>query len=269
MALSSSALVTLADLKTFLGTTVRTDDAIMEASIDRASAMVERYCGRRFSSQRFVEEYETFGAGVVRLKQAPVISCRFVGVGSQSMMTVRSAVGSDAVSSVSVTDTGVDLYRMTSAGVATATSLTFATYPTVALMAAAIDGTAGFDASSLLDGPSQYLRRVVGRELRNSTAYLESPTDSVFDYILDVETGVLSGPTIRGTILVDYTAGFATVPYDVAQAVLQVASRLYRERLRDPGVGSESLGGYSYSRRADAEVQDEMRSMLGNWRRIR
>jgi hypothetical protein len=35
------------------------------------------------------------------------------------------------------------------------------------------------------------------------------------------------------------------------------------------GIASESLGGYSYSRRAAAEQQQEIRDLLAQYRRIR
>lgn len=271
MALSSTALVSLPDLKQFLGTSVRTDDAILESCIERASGAVERYCGRRFTQQRYYEWHEGNGSGRWRLRQAPVTMIRAVLVGSQSLMTVRSSLASDAFSSVSVADDRLVLHRMASSGASTTTEILFSQYETVVEVAAQANATTGFVADALLDAPARHLRKFAGRELRNSTAYLDGPTDSLYDYLADLETGIVFGNVPGGeqAALVDYTAGFARVPDDVKQAALTIAANYYRDRQRDSGLQSESLGGYSYSRRSAAEAREAMSDMLSAWRTIR
>jgi hypothetical protein len=49
-------------------------------------------------------------------------------------------------------------------------------------------------------------------------------------------------PRKRATILLRYTAGFTSVPFDIAQATLELVCRKYRERTRI-GERSKSLGG--------------------------
>jgi hypothetical protein len=49
-------------------------------------------------------------------------------------------------------------------------------------------------------------------------------------------------PRKRAAILLRYTAGFAAVPFDIAQATLELVCRKYRERTRI-GERSKSLGG--------------------------
>lgn len=271
MPLSSSALVSLPDLKQYLGTTVRTDDAILEACIERASGAVERYCARKFGQTRYWEWHDGNEAGRLRLRQAPTIVVRAVLTGSQSLMTVRSTLSSDAFSSVSVREDRLVLNRMSSTGASTTTEIMFTQYETVAEVAAQANAVTGFAASSLLDAPARHLRRFAGRELRNSTAYLEGPTDSLVDYVVDVDTGVLFGsfPSGDQTILVDYTAGYERIPDDVKQATLMVAANYYRDRQRDMGIQSESLGGYSYSRRSADETRAAMADILVGWRTIR
>ena len=69
--------------------------------------------------------------------------------------------------------------------------------------------------------------------------------------------------------MIDYTAGYATIPADIEQAATSVAARLYQGSARDAALSSESLGGYSYSVRAAAEVDSLEREMLAPYRRIR
>jgi hypothetical protein len=49
-------------------------------------------------------------------------------------------------------------------------------------------------------------------------------------------------PRKRACVLLQYTAGFATAPFDIAQATLELVCRKYRERTRI-GERSKSLGG--------------------------
>ena len=94
---------------------------------------------------------------------------------------------------------------------------------------------------------------------------------SLTDYGLDEDKGILYGSSLSGyqSVIVDYTGGFTTIPYDLVQATLTVAARFFRDRTRDSGIASESLGGYSYSRRAAAEQQEEIRELLAPYRRLR
>jgi hypothetical protein len=52
---------------------------------------------------------------------------------------------------------------------------------------------------------------------------------------------------IHGNIKIAYTAGFATVPRDVRNACLMLATANHRNADKGGAVSSESLGGYSYS----------------------
>lgn len=271
MAISTNSLVSLATLKAFLGITSTTDDTVLEYSIDRASAMIQRYCARNFVSQRYYEWHDTYGSDRVALKHNPVENVRFVGVGGDSVLSVESTTATDIACTISVNDTHVHLFRAASNGQETSTSITFAAHDTTVEMATQISATTGFSASALLNVKSAYLRKVAGINLKNQTALLEAPTEGLTDYAIDYDRGVIYGPTLHRYqgFLVDYTGGYASVPYDVEQAATSIATRLYRGRQRDPGVSSESLGGYSYSLRAGSEIDAEMKSMLDGYRRLR
>jgi hydrogenase/urease accessory protein HupE len=271
MAVDPNSLTTLANLKADLGITSATDDAILERFIDRASATVERFLGRPIKSRSVVEWHDTYGADRMVLKITPVTAIRFVGVGEDAALTVGSTTATDATVSVAVSDTAVTLYRMEANGTETTTTLAFASYPTTTDLATAIGATAGFSASALLDRPSRRLRRLAGRDLINATVNLECADESLLDYMADMDRGIIYGRQLSRyrSVLVEYTGGHATVPYDIEQATITLASRLYWARQRDSGVSSESLGGYSYSLRGAAEIDSEMRAMLSAWRTIR
>jgi hypothetical protein len=271
MAISTNSLVSLATLKAFLGITSTTDDAVLEYSIDRASALIQRYCARNFVSQRYYEWHDTYGADRVALRHNPVENVRFVGVGGDNVISVDSTISTDIACTISVNDTHVHLFRAASNGQETSTTLTFASHDSTVEMATQISATTGFSASALLNVKTHYLRKMAGRDLKQQTALLEAPTEGLTDYAIDYDRGIVYGPTLRRYqgFLVDYTGGFASVPYDVEQAATSIATRLYRGRKRDNGVASESLGGYSYSLRSGSEIEMEEKSMLDGWRRLR
>lgn len=271
MAIDANSLVTLADFKNYAGITVGTDDVLLQQTIDRASAVVRSYCGRNFVEQTYLEVRDTYGQERLALKQSPLTVVRFVGVGWDSAMTVQSTIASDAFASVSMNGEHLHLYRVTSTGSTTQTTVALASHDTTNELATHINTVTGFSASALLNVPSVYLRKLVGRDLKNSVAYLEAPTDSLYDYQADLTAGILYGKQLAlyRSMLIDYTAGYATIPLDVQQATMIIAARIFNGRKRDTGVQSESLGGYSYSLRGSSEVDAEAKELLMPHRRIR
>ena len=271
MAVDTYALTSLANLKSYLGITSSSDDTILEKSIDRASDIAERYMGRKILSRAYVEWRDTYGQERIRLYQYPASIIRFVGIGYNAAITVGATNPLDPAVSVTVSDSAVILYRQVAAGTDTTTTLTFATYPTTALMATAINATTGFSGSVVLDLPSRYIRRMSGRTLRTATVNLEAPDQAMEDYLADLDTGVVYGRQLTGyrSVLIDYTAGYATTPDDIEQAVLMIAASLFQGRKRDPNIASESLGGYSYSLRAPGQSQEEARSLLDAFKTLR
>jgi len=271
MAVDAASLITLSDLKAQLGIASTTDDAVLERCIDRASKAVESYCARVFKENRYYETHDTTGQPRLVLKQNPVSVVRFVGYEWDNALTVSSTVASDAMVTVSVDSDHIHLYRVSSTGAETSTQVTFASHDTTAELATHISTLTGFSASSLINLPSRYLRKAAGLNLLSSTAYLGAWSGGFNDYQIDLDSGIVFGPQLKQyrSMFVDYTAGYATVPYDVQEATTMIASRIYNGRKRDSGLASESLGGYSYSVRSSAEVDAEARELLSTYRRIR
>lgn len=282
MSVSAYALTSLASLKSYLGITASTDNTILEQSIDHASGMIEAYCGRKFVLRRYQEIREIGVTGNrLHLRQWPVSAVYGVRFGWSTVITVQGDT-TDIASSVTVQADAVNTFRTASDGTETATQLAFTTYNTTAEMAVAIDALAGFTAVSAINVPSIYLRKSAGHNLLVTSCPLYAPTEQVSEYEIDHDRGILHG--VRGTgfkstlldysfgyntTLIDYSAGYLTVPDAVHQAVLVIASRIYRDRLRDGGVQSESLGGYSYSLKPTAERIAEMDFMLSLWKSYR
>jgi hypothetical protein len=79
-------------------------------------------------------------------------------------------------------------------------------------------------------------------------------------------------PRKRACILLRYTAGFATVPFDIAQATIELVCRKYRERTRI-GERSKSLGGgetVSYETQAFSlrDMHSDIQLLLQQYRMV-
>jgi hypothetical protein len=256
------ALVTLADLQAYLGLTAGTDDSILTDCIDRAGALIERALDRKIESAEYWEWISCGGTKTIAVKNVPITRLEFVGWGSQIGITVTADPASTAIGLlIHVQPSRVYLRRVDSDGTIHQTALTFASHKTLALMATAISAVTGFNATASVDLQSQTLRPTGPIDLRQATAYLSVPSEYSTDTRVDYERGHISMsfgdfdsfawrtrfPEGAVNVLVHYIGGFETVPADIEQAALEVASALYRDRRRDRGIASESLGDYSYS----------------------
>lgn len=271
MPVQTNSLTTLNSLKAYLGVTTTTDDALMETLIDRSSDFIQRYCARNFVSQRYYEWHDTYGADRVALRHNPVENVRFVGVSGDNVMSVQSTLSTDIVSTISVNDVHIHLFRVASNGQETSTTITFAAHDSISEMVAQISATTGFSASMLINTKTHYLRKLAGIDLKQQTALLEAPTEGLTDYAINYERGIVYGPTLKRyqSFLVDYTGGYSTVPFDIQQATIEMSSRLFYGRKRDPNLQSESLGGYSYSLRSSSDLDASTKMVLDSYRRLR
>ena len=73
-------------------------------------------------------------------------------------------------------------------------------------------------------------------------------------------------PRGRRNIVIEYTAGFASVPPDIEQAVIDLVALRYKERDR-VGHRSKSLAGETVSYMIN-DLSDFSRSILGSYRRV-
>jgi hypothetical protein len=64
---------------------------------------------------------------------------------------------------------------------------------------------------------------------------------------------------------VTYEAGYGSLPPDVEQAVADLVHARIGDAERDPGLKSESLGDYSWTR-ADSSIPDSVTRFVAQWR---
>ena len=286
MAVGPYALTSLANLKSWLGITASTDDAVLEKAIDRATARIETYLGRNIRERSYSEWRSGAGIDSIQLRQWPVSQVSGVWTGAYAALVISSDDATDIRASVSVNqetdDPMIRLTRTTATGTTTTTDLLMSAYPNTSAMAVVINGADGFTCTLGKNLRTAQLRPRAAGDVVLSTVTLFA-ADTASEYTYDYDTGRLMidqswwayWPLERGimpdavkSVLVEYTAGYVTVPDDIEQACIEIAAMMYRDRRRDAGLASESLGDYSYTRANRAEIDAVMAGLLGSWMEI-
>lgn len=289
MAIDTHALTTLANLKSYLGVTTSTDDTIMEDSINRATVMIESLCDRKLKARQFFEFCDASGERTFTVDNFPIIDVNSISYGSQLSFTVSSSTAStDVLASVSNDGEAIRLRKVDANGAETTSTVTFETFPTSSQVVTQInDNVSGWTASLQRNAYGRSLYRFGGRGVIDSPAQFDYPRDSAADYRVDYATGLIhllddSFPPVPGSgdranrfppgflpVFVEYRAGYETVPRDLEQIAIELASELFNERLDDKSMQSEALGGYNYTK-ADGEkrLMERLRS-LDMYREIR
>ena len=284
MAVDPNSLTTLAKLQTYLGVSAGTDEALLERCIDAASVQIEQMLGRVIKSRDVYEWKNSDGTPQIAVKVKPIQHVQYVAFGSTNALSVSAAAGStDVIATVEVTTTHIRLFRVTSTGSTTTTQVQFTNHETTTELATAISAVSGFRATAIDQFSAYQLHPRVGVNVLDTTAYLTAAWDTTADLRYDSETGIISFvsdswpsdhwtnefPAAPVSVLVSYNGGYDTVPYDIEQTCLEASAQMYRDRKRDRGVQSESLGDYSYSLGSAAGIVDLVRSRLGSRTRIR
>lgn len=283
MAVDPNSLTTLAKLREYIGV-ASGDEALLERSIDAASALIESILGRPIKSRNLYEWHDSAGTEQIGVKVRPINHVKYVAFGAQNALSVSASVGStDVIATVEVTPTHIRLFRVTSTGSEVATQVQFTNHETTAELAAHINTVTGFTATAIEDYSAYQLHPRAGVNVLVTTAYLTAAWDTSADLRVDHDAGIISFvgdswpsdhwatefPAAYRSVLVAYNGGHDTVPYDIEQACLEAAASMYRDRKKDLGVTSESLGDYSYSVAATGRLVQQIRSMLGAKVRIR
>ena len=286
MALASNALTTVAAVKTYMGKTSSTDDTLIETLINNVSDQIEKWCDRVFVAQQFTEFLDGRGTRTIGVSNSPIVNVDFVATGARNTISVDSAVSTDLVATVAIEETQARLVRVQEDGTTTTTNLTFSDYPTTALLAAQINSTAGYDATSSFNAPSFTLHRMGGRDVVESAAILTCASDAESEYRIDYSRGLVHlradnfprfederfnnhFPNAFQSVLVRYTGGYSTLPNALVQAAFVLIAQAYQGRDRDRNLQSENIGDYSYTAFNPAVWSDTVIDLLAPFRRIR
>jgi hypothetical protein len=244
--------------------------------ISAASDSVRQNCRRQLTLSSFTEYH---GGGIyirepLRLREYPVAEVMRVAASPRPALLVQNVdAATNQRATVETTAAGVRLVRIASA-VLTSTDLPYATYPTVAALAGAINvlgnGWSATIRNDFANWPSADFKPLQGavsallggRDLemyseivQPFTAWPYSAGEAQWDdgfqsaagWRLDEETGELFGRFPRGqlNIRIDYRAGYASIPQAVQEACVQVVQDLYQAGLVNNTLKKATLGSSS------------------------
>ena len=244
--------------------------------ITAASDAVRGACHRDFSQTSYTEYYSggIYIREPLRLRQYPVIEITRIATDPRPALLVQNVgAGTNQRATVETTPTSLRLFRIASATPVT-TDLSFAAYPTLSQMAAAVNALGAGWSSQVIgefgNWPSADLKALQGaatalfggRQLELYTEDLqpfltwppgdpwgeEAGYQAFCGWRLDDETGELYGRFPRGqlNVRIDYTAGFASIPQAVQEACVQLVLDLYNAGLVNSTLKKATLGNGSF-----------------------
>jgi len=240
------------------------DDYFLTELINRASDLINRYCGRLLKSASYTREiYCGTGYDKLILEQYPVTRVSRLSEGRADSFSIVNTSTDANFCTVEITSTTIRL--IVNGGTnASDNALTLASYATIDLLIAAIHAlgkgwvcttlatdTASRDASELLVRPAMFVDAT-------TSAYCEAVDEDINDYMLLKPTearnvGILEVPGVFTSgyeFFVNYTAGYTTIPYVLEQACIELVKFKYDKSKRDSGLKSETFGegaDYSYT----------------------
>jgi hypothetical protein len=229
--------------------------------INACSAVVENYCNRKFASQDFDELIYGTDDPNILVNNPPITQVKGVRINPLPAIWITNTSPSVSVATVTATSTAVVLYRVNS-GEPTTNTLTFAENVTFADLGAAVNALGnGWSATvsnqfatwatSDLTPQGAFGAKSLNASLLVYWWYL--PYERV-NYVL----GEIYAPGVfmQGyqNVRVQYVGGYATVPDEIQQVTAELVQATYASRRMTPGLTSESLDKYSYSRVATASL---------------
>jgi len=233
------------------------DTCRLAHAINRASELVERVTGRRFAAATYTEEQRTSGAGTLVLKQWPITSVVRVSVGRREALQISNSSTDAVYKLVRIDRTNNTLYLNVVGGTNDGTvSIDLDETATLDALVTAIalngSGWSGTVASGANLGnlPTTWLLDQ-GATIAADSSYasIYAADTPIYGYATDdIDAGVLKlGKCYADTwTVVQYTAGFATVPDDVVGVVNDVAQSMFNRATINRDLKREKLGDYEY-----------------------
>lgn len=252
---------------------------LLASLITAVSRAITRYTHREFVSTAYDELYSGRGDRRLILRHFPIISVQSVRYRPVTVMKVINNTAANVQARVTVTSTGITLWWFNSGAANTDTSSVFATFPTLAQLAAHINTIgSGWVAQVVGDSnnygawpsadlwiPNGDIYNLSGQGQGALTAAgqfaeIKMHTYELAGYQWDAARGWLLRaipytdpellhpedliwPTGINNFRIQYTAGFATVPEDIQEACAQWVNALYWQAQRDPGLKQETIPG--------------------------
>lgn len=242
--------------------------SILKAQVEK---QVKNYCGKDFEATTYTEYFDGDGDTDIFLEHYPIVSINRLAIGFLDVLIITNT-SEYTTATVAVTSTGIVL---TKDGVAS--TLLFADYATLALMAAAIAAVGSGWSASLRSTDynnyqsSELIERFGACTIGSAYVYLQIPDRAKSAFTVYPDEGIVSYgaqiPIGRRNVMVNYTA-YSTVPDDIKGAVLMWVKYL-NQVTKDNALG---LSGYNLgdvgASFTSLPMPKEVKSILDNNGRI-
>lgn len=271
------ALTTVEDVAAYL----RLDDlsseqtSLLAALVNQVSARIERICSRQFKARRWVERHTTPHNGQITLNHYPVLSVNRLLTGASETMRVSFSVSGalEATAYVQFDHTGVNgnlcLSSTAADGTQSITNLSLTTYATTTSLTAAIENIEGWSAVVVSLALTSQLHEMSSRDALSQAVSLMQPNQSLNWWDLDTRIGRLELWQRMGSVVVDYRAGYETIPADLQLTTTQMVAQAFQAGRQNAAVTSESLGNYSYTLATQSQISDDLWSKLRLYMQVR
>jgi len=215
----------------------------VEAMIAAVDAAVDTYTKRNLAEATYSRLCPVLSNGDVLLKAYPVTRLIRVQHERLEVVTIRTT----AAIGIASTSTAALFLQALSNGVLVPTTLSYATYPTLTQLVAAINNVSGFTATvdtGYGDYPSSDL--VSGYQSSGESMRFAIHTGNG-DFCVDEATGILHlGFKSYDKIKVSWVGGYSDYPDDLKSVIADLVGNVYSGKVGS--VVSESFGGeYSYT----------------------
>jgi hypothetical protein len=302
--MAAKDLITLARAKQNIQSiTDSSQDALLGTLITAVSDAVEKWCRRDFAQKSYDELYSGNGDRRLLLREYPIASVQSVRYRPVTVLKIiNNATQTNQQARVTVTGTGLTLFRSASGVSSTDASVTWAGNPTLTAVAAAVNALGnGWQAQVVGDGggdyglwpsadlyvPPSYGQGTASQgalTARGQYAEIKLHTYELAGYQFDPRGWLLRAipytdpellhpedliwPVGINNFRVQYTAGYATVPEAVQEACAEWVTDVYFRTLRDPSLTTQAIvGGQSqaWGGQVAAGTVDEPPAFITQW----
>ena len=228
---------------------------------------VKEYCRRVFESADYSETYDG-GVSSIFLNEYPITALSRVAQGRDEVFSVNNtSTSSYATCSCDGTNFTCNLNG-------TGSDLALGTYTTITTLVAAInalgDGWVAVTNSGYGDFLSSEIISFYGKScLDGDIAYVEIPSESLTDFIMNANTGEIrhTFPSGFQNIFISYTAGYSTVPTDLQMAVKLLVQYIY-SKVQEDNLGNEYYSLGDVKKALTNEFPIEVKKILMGYKRF-
>lgn len=260
----SAAITTKTAYKTYAGITVTDDDALLDQLVLRATSAIENYCGRKFQHDTYRERYNGSGDTELYLKQYPITEIKMLSIGATDVIRIKNT-STDAYNAYVRVNSDSMILTIQGGTDDGSEPLTLTDY-TITTLVAKIETLTGWTASSMLSEygvwNAEEILPVSGLECHDSYTSVQCPDEPEYDFKVDNNKGAIylstGFPTGYQNVIVNYAAGYSTMPDDLIQICLDLVNVYYKSRKTDSTVEAEKLGDHyiKYSKDGGGGARD-------------